>query len=52
MTQIVTARMADRETAHQKLIQDREEVKRKLEERVEQELETNRDLADRYRWAV
>lgn len=41
--------MVEREKSHKALMQEREEVKRKLEERVQEELETNRIVAERYR---
>ena len=41
--------MADRENAHRKLMKEREEVKLKLEKKVEEELEINKEVADRFR---
>jgi len=41
--------MADRDSGHQKLMREREEVKMRLEKKVEEELATNREVADKYR---
>ena len=41
--------MTEREKAHQALMREREEVKKKLENRLQEELETNRIVAENYR---